>query len=114
MRALARSDTHSGRASRIAPRSSTRSRSLAPRAREPRPQGADAAGDVEADPARGDDALLGIEGGDAPDGEAVAPVGVGHGEGGGENAGQGRDVRDRLVDLVVHGPDERLPPGEGA
>src|SRR3989304_358707 len=42
------------------------------RAREPRPQGADPAGDVEADPARGDDALLGGERGHPPHREAVA------------------------------------------
>ncbi len=45
-------------------------------------ESADAAGDVEADAAGGDDAaLVRVEGGDAADREAVAPVGVGHGVG---------------------------------
>jgi hypothetical protein len=66
-------------------------------------QGAHAAGDVEAHAARGDDAAaLGVEGRHTADGEAVAPVGVGHGIGGLHDAGQGGHVGDLLVDLLVH------------
>ena len=135
----ARLETHSGRASRIAPPSSMRSRSprspqprstaqrapprsmrsissaesrirprlptpagiarksasasvllprLDVRAGEARAQAAHAAGDVEAHAPRGDDTLVGIEGGDAAHREAVAPVRVGHGHRGGADAGQ--------------------------
>ena len=50
----------------------------------------------------------GVEGGDAADGEAVAPVGVGHGVGAFDDAGQGGDVADLLGDLVVHAGDQVL------
>ncbi len=76
---------------------------------DPGRQGAHAAGNIEADAAgRHHAAGLGIEGGDAADGEAVAPMGVGHGIGGAHDAGQGRDIGDLLGDLVVHVADQRL------
>ena len=55
----------------------------------------DAAVDVVADTARGDDAVLvGVGGSDTADAESVAPVDVGHGEGGRLDAGQKSDVSD--------------------
>src|SRR6185369_13428037 len=59
---------------------------------EPGTQETDAAVDVEADAARRDHALVRVDGGDAADGEAVAPVEVGHGERVADDAGQVRDV----------------------
>ena len=66
-------------------------------------QAADAAGNVETDPARRNDAAgLGIEGGDAADRKAVAPVRIGHGHGRADQAGQARHVGDLLQHLRVH------------
>ena len=70
-------------------------------------QVADAAGDVEADAAGRDDAAgLGVERGDAADRKTVAPMGVGHGIGGLDDAGEAGDVGRLLQDLVVHVLDE--------
>ena len=51
--------------------------------------------------------LRGVEGGDAADREAVAPVGVGHAEARLDDAGQRGDVRRLHEDLVVHRLDQR-------
>ena len=70
---------------------------------------AHAAGDVEADTAgRHDAARIGIEGRDAADRKAVAPMGVGHRIGGVDDARQARDIADLLEDLVVHLGDQPL------
>ena len=56
-------------------------------ARQAGVQAAHAAGDVEADAARGHDAaLVRVEGRHAADGEAVAPVRIGHGVGRADDA----------------------------
>ena len=63
---------------------------------------ADAAIDVVADAAGGNDAaLVGIGGADAADAEAIAPVDVGHGQAGVLDAGQERDIGDLLGGLIV-------------
>ena len=60
----------------------------------------DAAADVVADTARGNDALVDVEGGDTADGEAVAPVDVRHGVRGAHDARQTGDVLDLLEGVV--------------
>jgi hypothetical protein len=67
-----------------------------------RPDQPHAAVDVEADAPRRDDAGVGPEGGHSADREAVAPVAVGHAEGGADDAGQAGDVGDLLEDAGVH------------
>ena len=61
-----------------------------------------AAGDVEADAAGRDHALVRVEGRHAADREAVAPVGIGHGVGRLQDTRQPGHVRGLLEDLVVH------------
>ena len=62
---------------------------------------AHAAVDVVADAARRHGPALRVHRGDAADGEAVAPVDVGHREREAEDAGEVRDVRDLLQGRVV-------------
>lgn len=70
---------------------------------ETRAQGAHAAGNIETDSTGRDDAaVLGIEGGDAADGEAVAPVGIGHRVRRRDDPRQAGDVGHLLGDLFVH------------
>ena len=72
-----------------------------------------AARDVEADAAdRQDASLFGVEGGDATDREAIAPVRVGHAHGRADDAGQARDVEDLLADLLVEVLEELFSAGE--
>jgi hypothetical protein len=61
----------------------------------------DAAVDVVAHAARGEHALVGVEGGHAADGEAVAPVDVGHGEGGADDPRELGDVGNLLGGAVL-------------
>jgi len=76
------------------------------RARQARKERADTAGDVETHPARRHDpTLVGIEGGDAADRKAVAPMGIGHRERCLDDAGERGDIGDLLRHLVVHLPD---------
>ena len=56
--------------------------------------------DVVAHAAGGDDALIRVEGRHAADGEAVAPVDVGHSQGGTHDPRQGGDVGHLLEALV--------------
>ena len=78
-------------------------------------QGAHPAGDVEADPTAGNHpALVGVEGRHPADGEAIAPVGVGHGIGGLDDARQAGDVDHLLVHLVVHVADQGFVAEEDA
>jgi hypothetical protein len=75
---------------------------------QPGVQAAHAAGDIETDAAgRDDPALLGIEGRHAADRETVTPVRVRHRIGMIDDARQGRHVSHLLVNLVVHGFDQR-------
>ena len=73
--------------------------------------------DVVAHAAGGDDALFQVEGRHAADGEAVAPVDVGHGQGGSHDPRQGGDVGHLLEALVFLEHREHLlgakdqPPG---
>ena len=67
---------------------------------------AHAAVDVEPDAPRRDDALVGVHGRHAPDGEAVPGVAVGHAQGVLDDARQGGHVADLLEDGCVHFPDE--------
>jgi hypothetical protein len=66
-------------------------------------QAADAAGNIETDAAGRDNApLLGVERGHATNRKAVAPVGIRHGVGGLDNAGESGHVTDLLIDLEIH------------
>ena len=66
-------------------------------------QRAHAAGDIEPDAAGGyDSALFRRKCRNAADRKAVAPMGVRHGIGAGNDAGQGGDVNHLRLDLVVH------------
>ena len=67
---------------------------------QPRAEQAHPAVDVVAHAAGGDDALFQVEGRHAADGEAVAPVDVGHGQGGSHDPRQGGDVGHLLEALV--------------
>ena len=67
---------------------------------QPRAEQAHPAVDVVAHAAGGDDALFQVEGRHAADGEAVAPVDVGHGQGGAHDPRQGCDVGHLLQALV--------------
>ncbi len=69
--------------------------------REVRSNQAYAAVDIEPDSARGDHALLVVEGRDAADWETVAPVNVRHGEGPSHDSRHRGDVRDLLRRLVL-------------
>jgi len=80
---------------------------------ERRREQADAAGDVEADAARRDHpAGRRIGGRDAPDGEAVTPVDVRHGERGGHDARQGGDVRDLAEGVIAVDGGQQAAGGE--
>src|SRR5262249_4029305 len=69
--------------------------------------GAHAAGNVEADAARRDDAIrIRIEGGNSANRKAIAPVRVGHNVGRGNNAGKRCNICRLVVNLVVHAADE--------
>ena len=84
---------------------------------QPRAEQAHPAVDVVAHAAGGDDALVQVEGRHAADGEAVAPVDVGHGQGGAHDPRQGGDVGHLLEALVCLDRREHLfgakdqPPG---
>jgi hypothetical protein len=72
-------------------------------------QAAHAAGNIEAHtPGRDDSALIRIERSYAADRESVAPVRVRHRIRSIDDAGQGGDVRDLLIDFHVHRADQRL------
>ena len=72
-------------------------------------QRAHAAGNIETDAARRDDAaLLGIEGRDAADRKAVAPMRVRHDIASFDDAGQGSDIGGLFADFVVHVTEQRL------
>src|SRR5581483_2832140 len=73
-----------------------------------------AAVDVEAHAARGEHALVRVEGRDAADGEAVPPVDVGHRHAAAHDAGERRDVGHLLEGVVLlHVREERVA-GEDA
>src|SRR3989304_5603828 len=63
---------------------------------------------AEPEPARRDDAGARPERRDAPDREAVAPVAVGHAEGGPHDPRQARDVGHLLEDALIHLGEQRL------
>ena len=79
---------------------------------EPRAHQPHAAADVVAHGARRDHAVLRIEGHHAPDRQAVAPVGVRHGDRGLEDARQGRRVAHLLTGAVREDLLEQRPVGE--
>src|SRR3970282_941240 len=72
------------------------------------PDQAHAAVDVEADAARRNHTVLGVEGRDTADRETVAPVAVRHAERRADYAGQAGDVRHLLEDAVIHLAEQRL------